>query len=57
MMLMQYFCLFFSDFLYKSICYWYSFELHPQVNAIQMGNCNICLFKEVLVDISILAVI
>ena len=38
---------FFSDFLYKSICCGYSFELHQQVDAIQMGTHNICLYKEV----------
>ena len=38
---------FFSDFLYKSICCGYSFELHGQVDAIQMGIHNICLYKEV----------
>ena len=38
---------FFSDFLYKSICCGYSFELHRQVHAIQMGTHNICLYKEV----------
>ena len=41
----------FSDFLYKSICCGYSFELHRQVellvDAIQMGTHNICLYKEV----------
>ena len=37
---------FFSDFLSKSICYWYSFEMHLQVDAIQMGTHNICLYKE-----------
>ena len=42
-----FFCLFFSNFLYKSICCWYSFELHRQVDAIQMGSHNICLYKEV----------
>ena len=35
------FCLFFSDVLYKSICYGYSFELHRQVDAIQLGTYNI----------------
>ena len=30
-----------SDCLYKSICCWYSFELHLQVDAIQMGTNNI----------------
>ena len=38
---------FFSDFLYKSICCEYSFELHRQVDAIQMGTHNIWLYKEV----------
>ena len=38
---------FFSDFLYKRICCGYSFELHQQVDAIQMGTRNICLYKEV----------
>ena len=38
---------FFSDFLYKSIYCWYSFELHRQVDAIQMGTHNICLCTEV----------
>ena len=46
---------FFSDFLYKSICCGYSFELHPQVDAIQMGTHNICFYKEV--DKKTLAVI
>ena len=38
---------FFSDILSKSICCGYSFELHRQVDAIQMGTHNICLYKEV----------
>ena len=38
---------FFSEFLYKSICCGYSFELHRQVDAIQMSTDNICLYKEV----------
>ena len=39
---------FFSDFLYKSICCGYPFELHRQVDTIQMGTHNICcLYKEV----------
>ena len=33
--------------MYKSICCGYSFELHRQVDAIQMGAHNICLNKEV----------
>ena len=39
-------CDVFSDFLYKSICCGYSFELHGQIYAIQMGTHNICLYKE-----------
>ena len=35
----------FFDFLYKSICCGYSFELHQQAVAIRMGNHNICLYK------------
>ena len=31
-----------SDFLYKGICCGHSFELHQQVNAIQMSTHNIC---------------
>ena len=38
---------FFSNFLYKSICCGYSFELHPQVDAIQMGTYNTCLYTEI----------
>ena len=37
----------FSDFLYKGIYCGYSFELHQQVDAIQMSTHNICLYKEV----------
>ena len=48
MMLMRLFFSFFpSDFLLKRICYGYSFELHRQVDAIQMGTHNIWLYKEV----------
>ena len=36
-----------SDFLYKGICCGHSFELHRQVDAIQMSTHNICLFKKV----------
>ena len=39
------FLFFSSDFLYKSMCCGYSFELHRQVDAIQMGTHNICLYK------------
>ena len=38
---------FFSDFLYKGICCGYSFELHRQVDAVQMSTQNICHYKEV----------
>ena len=38
---------FHSDFLYKGTCCGYSFELHRQVDAIQMSTHNICLCKEV----------
>ena len=38
---------FFSDCFYKSICCGYSFELHRQVDAIQMGTHNIYLYKKV----------
>ena len=47
MMLMRCFCAFSSDFLYKSICCGYLFELHQQVDAIQIGTHSICLYKEV----------
>ena len=40
------FFVFFSDFLSKSIYCGYSFELHRQVDAIQMGTHNICPYKE-----------
>ena len=47
-MLMRCYCVFFfSDFLNKSICFGYSFELHRQVDALQMGTHNICLYKDV----------
>ena len=32
---------------FQNICCGYSFELHRQVYAIQMGTHNICLYKEV----------
>ena len=38
---------FFSDFLHKRIYYGYSFALHRQVCAIQMGTHNICLYQAV----------
>ena len=46
------FILFFFLFIYlfffiKSICCRYPFELHRQVDAIQMCTNNICLYKEV----------
>ena len=46
---------YFSDFLHKSICCWYSSELPQLVEAIQMSTNNICFYKEV--DKSTLAVI
>ena len=36
----------FSDLHYKSIYCWHSFELHQQVDAIQMSTHNICFYKE-----------
>ena len=45
----------FSDFLYKSICCGYAFELPRLVEAIQMRIHNICFYKEV--DKSTLVVI
>ena len=36
-----------SDFLYEGIYRGYSYELHRQVDAIQMNTHNICLYKEV----------
>ena len=44
MMIMRFFS---SDFLYKGICCGYSFELHRQVDAIQISTHNICLYKDV----------
>ena len=35
------YAIFFTDFLNKSICYWYSFELPQQVEAVQMSTHNI----------------
>ena len=43
MMFMQ----FFSDFLYKNKFFGYSFELHQQIDAVQMGTHLICLYKKV----------
>ena len=40
-------CEFLSDCLKKGICCGYSFELHLQVDAIQMSTHNICLYKKV----------
>ena len=37
----------FSDFLYKSICCGYSFELPRLVEAIQRSTHNICFYTEV----------
>ena len=35
------------DFIHIGICCGYSFELHRQVDAIQMSTHKICLYKEV----------
>ena len=35
----------FSNFLYKSICCGYLFELPQLVEAIQMSTHNICFYK------------
>ena len=37
---------FFFDFLYKSICCGYSFKLHQQVDAIQMGTTTYTFIKK-----------
>ena len=44
----MFFLFLYSDFLNKSICCGYSFELHRQVDAIQMGPHNICFYKEIV---------
>ena len=36
----------FSDFLHKSICCGYSFELPRLVEAIQMSTNDICFIKQ-----------
>ena len=38
---------FLSDFLYKRICCGYSFELLRQLDVVQMGTHNICLYTEI----------
>ena len=38
--------MYFLSTSYKGICRGYSFELHRQVDAIQMGTHNICPYKE-----------
>ena len=43
MILTQYF----SDFLQKNICCWYSYELPRLVEAIEMSTNNIRFYKEV----------
>ena len=49
-LLLLFFCcflgVFFFNFLYESTCWGYPFELHRQVDAIQMGTHSICLYKE-----------
>ena len=49
------FTILFTDFLYKNICYWYSFEVPQLVEAIQMSSHNIGFYKEL--DRSTLTVI
>ena len=44
MMIMRFF---FPNFLYTGICCGYSFELHRQVDAIQMCTHSICFYKVV----------
>ena len=46
-MLMQCICVFSSNFLCKSIWHGHSFEMHHQVNAIQMSTHKIWLYEEV----------
>ena len=38
---------YFLSLLYRGICCVHSFELHWQVNAIQMSTHNICFYEEV----------
>ena len=38
---------FFLTFFVKIICCGYSFDLHQQVDVIQMGTHNICHYKKV----------
>ena len=40
------YAVFFADFLYKSIHFGYSFELHRQVDVIQIGTHKVCLLKK-----------
>ena len=42
----MYVCFFSSDFLCKSICYGYSFELHRQVDAIQLVPITYAIMKK-----------
>ena len=39
--------IFFLIFFIKNICCRYTFELHQQVDAVQISTHNICLYKEV----------
>ena len=41
------YAIFFPDFLHKGIFCGYSFELHRQVDAVQISTHSICLYKEV----------
>ena len=47
MVFMRCFLVFVSYVLYESICCGYLFKLHRQVDAIQIGTHNICIYKEV----------
>ena len=46
-MLLQSFSVFVFLIFFLKHMLWYSFALHQQVDAIQMGIHNICLYKEV----------
>ena len=48
--------IFFSDFLYKSMCCGYSFEMHRQVDAIQMSTHDIYTCCNQKLDCSLIGV-
>ena len=37
----------YSDLLYKRMCCGYSFGVHRQIDAIQLGTHKICFYKEI----------